>query len=45
MQDPAARDALIADVRKHIEEMASVTKEHMTVRHEHASMGGVNMLP
>jgi hypothetical protein len=30
VKDPAARDALIADVRKHIEEMASVTKEHMT---------------
>lgn len=30
-QDPAAREALLAEVRKHVEEIAALTKEHVTV--------------
>lgn len=30
-QDPAARDALLAEVKKHFDEIAGLTKEHVTV--------------
>ena len=31
MQDPAAREALLAEVKKYFDEVASLTKEHVTV--------------
>ncbi len=40
VQDPAAREALLADVKKYVEEAAAVTKEHVTVSNPAHEGGG-----